>query len=62
MFFPEGSSGEQATIVDLTEQNQGEDQVAPHRTRPIQQIVMYTCPLQRTVTDFCPIQHTLTYR
>ncbi len=44
LFLPEGSSGEQATIVDLTEQNQGQDQVAPHRTRPIQQIVTDTCP------------------
>ncbi len=48
MFLPEGSSGEQATIVDLTEQNQGQDQVAPHCTRPIQQIV--TDMVQQTVT------------
>ncbi len=60
MFLPEGSSGEQATIVDLTEQNQGQDQVAPHRTRPTQQIVTYTCPIQQIVKYYCSIQQILT--
>ncbi len=65
VFFPEGSGGEQATIVDLTEQNQGQDQVTPHRTRPIQQqIVMYTCPscpLQQIVMNTSPTQQIITY-